>query len=530
MRACAWRHWRPCVCRLGQVAYLFAEQAFTDKQLEDCINHLDTSQMSRLRGRPENKVELDKFLPSAVQRLLQYACYLATRHLSAGTLPSPDGVAGLQSLLLDFISMFLPPEMRVAAETSDAGAEAEPRESADATMENGEEPEAESAGEDNNNDFDAFDLSQPSPAGEETSDALVEDNPRVEASPHMGRATHDIGKENPELTQKLVKVYALCNFQQESSLEKLKEAINFVQSGDPLFERCGTSPQWTALVTAASQWVSEHQAVLTFGQNLKCRIDQLTTQVDHAKSISTLCAVAVKSGSSATNLSTHIHEWWHHYWQKGELVTQAVEFLDEIELVKDKARICNKGLGLASKVRDAKEKIHDIFNFAFNISSSLWWLTVRMIQPDTPPAEAEPRLVCPADAFDQYARMWEETGEVLSALEKFGIRMPRAWSTTLRAADLRRAWLAFGSHFLRALTDPTPPEASRLANMKALAAAAVVPPTSLPNTIGADVAKQADHWAELAQRKELLIKRVARDLSRPPCCWRCSQHMFSAEA
>jgi hypothetical protein len=285
-------------------------------------------------------------------------------------------------------------------------------------------------------------------------------------------------------------------------------------------------------MSAASEWVSEHETVLAFGQSLKSRIDQLTIQVDHAKSISTMCALAVKSGSTATTLNTHFHEWWHHSWQKGELVTQAVEFLDEIELVKDKARICNKGLGLASKVRDAKDKIHHVFNFAFDISSSLWWLTVRMIQPDTPPAEAEPRIVCPADAFDQYARMWEETGEVLAALEKFGIKMPRAWTITLRASDLRRAWLAFGSHFLRVVTGPTSPEASQLANMKALVAAAVVPPTSLPNTVGADVAKQTDHWAELAKRKELLMKRAARDLIRPnlALCWRHRQGTFSAEA
>jgi len=496
-----------------QVAYLFAEQAFTDKNFTECINHLDVSQMSRLLERGENKTELHNFLPASMQRLLQYCCYCITRQLPADV-PSSEGVADLQSILRDFISVCLPPEMRIAAPPPDAGAEAEPREDRE------EEPEAETVEQDQDeNDFDAFDLSQqpqsPDAEDEEPDESLVEDNPAAQQTPQTGRVPHDIVNDHREVQLKLARVHALSNFEQES-LDKVREAIALAQSDDPLFERCGASPLWTALVSAASQWVSEQQAVLEFGQSLQNRIDRLTTQVNHAKAISTLCSAIVKKGKTATSLSTHFHEWWHHSWQKGELVTQAVEFLDEIELVKDKVRSCNKGLGLATKVKDAKDKIHDIFNLAFIVSSSLWWLTVRMITPETPSAEAEPRIICPADAFDQYARMWEETREVLSALEQFGLKMPRAWTTTLRASDLRRVWLAFGSQFLRVLVDPTPLEASKLVNMKELAAAAEVPLLpSLPNTSGADKQQQqidSNNWAELSKRQQLLMKRVARDL------------------
>jgi len=502
----------PCWPTRRQVAYLFAEQAFTDKSYAECINHLDVSQMSRLQEREENKTELHDFLLASMQRLLQYCCYCITRQLPADV-PSSEGVADLQSILRDFISVCLPPEMRIAAPPPDAGAEAEPREDRE------EEPEAETVEQDQDeNDFDAFDLSQqpqsPDAEDEEPDESLVEDNPAAQQTPQTGRVPHDIVNDHREVQLELARVHALSNFQQES-LDKVREAIALVQSDDPLFERCGASPLWTALVSAASQWVSEQQAVLEFGQSLQNRIDRLTTQVNHAKAISVLCSSAVKKGGTATSLSTHFHEWWHHSWQKGELVTQAVEFLDEIELVKDKVRGCSKGLGFATKVKDAKEKIHDIFNLAFIVSSSLWWLTVRMIRPetpDTPSAEAEPRIICPADAFDQYARMWE----VLSALEQFGLKMPRAWTTTLRASDLRRAWLAFGGQFLRVLVDPTPLEASKLVNMKELAAAAEVSLLpSLPIASGADKQQQqidSNNWAELSKRKQLLMKRVARDL------------------
>ena len=437
---------------LGQVSYLLAEQCFSDKQYEECIQELDVTRMLRLAGRSGLQEDSKHFLDISLQRLFQHACFLAG-HAGSGTTSTasnPKAAASLKVQLRGFLSFFLTPEERATATASEAIDE--DVEDDDKALEAVDKVnvivESELGATE---DFDAFDLSQQS-GDEDSQDLMPEDNPAQplgQSSTSGGRATHEVAP--VELRDKLLCLRVFANYENES-IDRVKTVFVSLQSEDPLFDRCCTSPHWLGLVDEVKGWLSEQELLSAFRQSISSRIGLLGAQVDGIRQISELCSNAVKESKSANDLGITFDQWWSQSWQKGELVTQAMEFFNEIEEAKDKARIGKRGLGLAAKVKIAKDMTQEVLNLTFAVSSHLWWLTVRLIK-DTATAEAEPRNsdsgsnMAKVDAFEKHQLMWEEMAEVLDALQSFGLKMPRAWTTVLRATDLRKAWLSFGSSF-----------------------------------------------------------------------------------
>ena len=278
------------------------------------------------------------------------------------------------------------------------------------------------------------------------------EQPRVLSAPstYQGRATHNMPP--PPLKHKLLCLHALSNFENES-VDKVKMALAFVQTPDPLLDRCSSSNHWIALIDEVKHWASEQELLHSFGDNLDSRIQLLNTQAEGVKGIVSSLSDTVKANKSIADVGTKFDQWWLNCWQNGDLVTHTMQFLAEVEQGKDKA-LKERSFRLATKVKDARERINDIVTLVFSASSQFWWLTIRLIKQsisDTPTAEAEPRTpeLAKLEAFDRHKCRWLEMVEVLQALQTFGIKMPRAWTNVLRTTEARKAWLAFGSVFLR---------------------------------------------------------------------------------
>jgi len=501
--------WWPDVfgCWLGKVAYLFAEQRFSEKRYEDCIRELDVTQMPSLKMLPTSDADAEGFLDTSLQRLMQHACFVATTSSNSAKHGST-----LRINLRDFLQFFMAPEDR--AEQSAQEVE-EVEKDADSDRAEPDEP-ADSA--DTGADFDAFDLSQHSPAEEMQADPdptpMEADQP--DSGPTCsggGRATHEIA--HPALKEKLSLVHALCNYE-NMPIEKVKGALAFATSDDALLARCSTSPLWAGLIDEVKGWVSENEMLHAFGQNLQARIGNLSTEVARIQCVSNSCCdLVAKLSADARDLGPTFKTWWANSWQKGELVTQAIEFLDEIEEAKKK-NICNKGLGLACKVKSAKDSIQELLNHTFTMSSHLWWLTIRLIKMADKSTEAEPRGPADiSDVFNKHVLMWEEMAEVLGALETFGIKMPRMWSSTIQVTDLRKAWFSFAFTFMQVSCVPQPHHAKpdHIAHMKAVAVAAVPTNSYDSTTLG----ERADAWSNLIECKDTLVRDAVRHLADVYC-------------
>ena len=499
--------WWPDVfgCWLGKVAYLFAEQRFSEKRYEDCIRELDVTQMPSLKMLPTSDADAEGFLDTSLQRLMQHACFVATTSSNSAKHGST-----LRINLRDFLQFFMAPEDR-AEQSAQEVDEAEKDADSDHA-----EPDEQAESADAGVDFDAFDLSQHSPAEEMPPDPTPMEADQPDSGPTSsggGRATHEIA--HPALKEKLRLVRALCNFE-NMPIEKVKGALAFATSDDPLLERCSTSPLWGGLIDEVKGWVSENEMLHAFGQNLQARIGNLTTEVARIQCVSNSCCdLVAKLSADARDLGPTFKTWWANSWQKGELVTQAIEFLDEIEEAKNK-NICNKGLGLACKVKSAKDLIQELLNHTFVVSSHVWWLTIRLIKVADKSTEAEPRGPADiSDVFDQHVLMWEEMAEVLGALETFGIKMPRMWSSTIRVTDLRKAWFSFGFTFLQVASMPQADHAKpdRIAHMKAAVVAAV----STNNVDSTIFGERADAWHNLMEHKDALVRHAVRHLAHVYC-------------
>ena len=318
--------WWPDVfgCWLGKVAYLFAEQRFSEKRYEDCIRELDVTQMPSLKMLPTSDADAEGFLDTSLQRLMQHACFVATTSSNSAKHGST-----LRINLRDFLQFFMAPEDR-AEQSAQEVDEAEKDADSDHA-----EPDEQAESADAGVDFDAFDLSQHSPAEEMPADPTPMEADQPDSGPTSsggGRATHEIA--HPALKEKLRLVCALCNFE-NMPIEKVKGALAFATSDDPLLERCSTSPLWGGLIDEVKGWVSENEMLHTFGQNLQARIGNLTTEVARIQCVSKLCCdLVAKLSADARDLGPTFKTWWANSWQKGELVTQATEFLDEIEEAK----------------------------------------------------------------------------------------------------------------------------------------------------------------------------------------------------
>jgi len=476
-----------------QVLYLRAEEHFSEKRYKECIQELDITRIGDLMACPGIVKESEHFLDNSMQRLLQHACFLA-----GCTELAHESTANLKMQLQSFLAVFLQPEERGTAKAHIGETTNKALEAADAAC---------------IDVFDSFDTLQ------QQSDDETTEQHRVQSAPSMcgGRATHEVPL--PPLRENLLHLHTWSNFENES-LDKVKTALAFVQSEDPLLDRCSLCNHWIALVGTAKEWLSEQELLHRCVNCLDSNIRILDTNVQIMKGIVSVLRAARKDNQSIADLGTKFDQWWFNSRQNGHLVTHVIELQDEIGTCQRKT-FNAPSLSLASKVKVAKEMINEILTLVFTASSQLWWLTIQLVKQsvsDTATTETKPRAseLAKLEVFDQHMHRWSEMVEVMHTLPTCRkIQMHQTMINVIQAANAQQTWVAFGTAFLHVACDPHAGHATKdsIAHLIALAVAAV-PVTS--NTDGGDLIEQAQYiqyGADLQQEKNNLMKQVVCHLA-----------------